>query len=76
MKKYEQILVEIDEETIKKFESIPRSKKEKSNWPEYKDALLLKYWPIKRHKDVADFLGYPVNTAKDRYEKLIRENRE
>lgn len=42
-------------------------------WTEEMDALLLKYWPVKRKIDVAEALGFSPNTCRARYRKLTRE---
>lgn len=39
-------------------------------WDKEKDAALLKYWPIKRHYDVARILGHSKDTCLNRYREL------
>lgn len=40
-------------------------------WTPELDAALLKFWPVKRKKDVAQILGRSVNVCRDRYQELI-----
>jgi len=70
-----EVKVEIDEETLKRFEALPQAGqyREGKVWNPQEDALLLRYWPIKRHKEVADLLGVCTNTALKRYRQLTRE---
>lgn len=63
------IEVEIDEDLIAQFEAIPPVKK-KADRSEKNKILLLKYWPEKRHEDVARLLGMSVKTAEAWYREL------
>lgn len=37
------------------------------------DAALLKFWPVKRHSDVARLLRVSENTARKRYRELCQK---
>ena len=62
-------IIEIDESLIAQFEALPGAAPQKEFTPE-KDALLLKYWPIKNHAEVAKLMGYSTNTCLKRYREL------
>lgn len=64
-----EIIVNIDESLIKQFESLPSALDKKEFTPE-KKALLVKYWPIKKHSEVANLLGFSVNTCLKYYREL------
>lgn len=68
-----QIKVEIDEETLKRFENLPKSGKSIAWRPtEEQKQLLLRYWPIKNHCAVAKQLGVSSNTALKCYRALCK----
>lgn len=39
-------------------------------WTPEEDAALLRYWPVKRHRDVCRTIGVSENTALNRYREL------
>jgi len=60
----DEIKVEIDEEILKAFDALPSAKgPAEIDWTPQKDALLLRYWPIKKHTEVARLLGVCSTTA-------------
>lgn len=65
--------INIDSDIIAKFESLPE-KQNQGSWTPEKDALLLKYWPIKKCDEVANLFGKSVTACRDRYTKLSRRN--
>ena len=75
MSKSEPIEVEIDEATLAKFEALPAAGIGQNgyNWKSEEDALLLRYWPIKRKMDVSRLLGLNETTCRERYRWLTRE---
>ena len=40
---------------------------------EAEDKMILKYWPVKKHRDVARIMGACENTIRARYEELVSE---
>jgi len=64
------IIVEIDEETIAQFEALPAARAHSIMWTAQQDALLLKYWPIKRHTEVARLIGACQDSCRKRYGQL------
>ena len=42
----------------------------KRQFTEAEDKMLLKYWPTKKHRDVARIMGTCENTLRARYEEL------
>jgi len=73
-----EIKIEIDEETLRRFQELPDVKDSHPGWqptPE-QDALLLRFWPIKTHRSVAKALGVSYNTALRRYRELAGEKNE
>jgi hypothetical protein len=63
--------VEVDESVIKKFDSLPGAFG--SSFTDEQKALLLAYWPTKRHVAVAKCLGVSVDTALRWYRSLTEE---
>jgi hypothetical protein len=43
----------------------------KRTWTKEEDAILLEYWPKRKHDDVAKALGVCTDTALGRYRELI-----
>ena len=78
MSKSEPIEIEIDEEMLAKFEALPEGGIGRNgyNWTAEEDALLLRYWPIKRKMNVARLLGPNETTCRERYRWLTRETGE
>ena len=35
------------------------------------DAILMKYWGVKKQSDISRIIGYSVNTCRKRYRELI-----
>ena len=65
------IEIEIPADLRERLESLPDKTREPGiRWTAEMDAALLRYWPDKRHADVAKALGMSVNPALDRYRKL------
>jgi len=64
--------VTIDADLLADLEAMPVKKQQgiKYEWTEERDAILLKYWKIRNHRDVVKVLGCSVNTALDRYREL------
>lgn len=62
-------IIEIDESLMAQFESLP-GVSNRGSFTKEKEALLLKYWPIKQHADVARLLGFSSNTCLKRYREL------
>lgn len=61
--------VEIDPETVALFESMPDATI-RPTWTKEKEALLVKYWPIKKHAEVAKALDVSTNTALKKFREL------
>lgn len=56
------------------FDSLPDAKtSRKYRFTKEQDAALLKYWPMKKHEDVAQLLGVATQTALRRYRELTKE---
>lgn len=70
--KSSEIVVEIDEEA---FRNLPDSGPNAigKQWAEKEDQMLLKYWPIKKHSEVARLLQVSSTTALKRYRELTSE---
>lgn len=45
----------------------------KRRFTEAEDKMILKYWPTKKHRDVARIMGACENTIRARYEELVGE---
>lgn len=61
--------VEIDSSILEKFEALDDAVN-RNPWTEKKDKLLLMYWPIKKHEDVAKLLQLCTATCLKRYRQL------
>ena len=62
--------VEVSDEIIDRFERLEGGKV--SQWTAEKDALLMKYWPVKKRDDVAELLEIPRTTCANRYKYLMK----
>ncbi len=64
--------VELPQDLIDKMESLPKAGRgvQAYEFTPEQDAALLKYWPIKRHRDVAKALDISEATAIRRYRQL------
>ena len=71
MKSYDKIIVEIDQDIIDRFEALEEPKQVTGWWTPEREALLMKYWPIKRHAEVAKLLGKSDTTCRRKYEQLV-----
>lgn len=61
----------ISEEMLKQFEALPDVEIGKHfEWTPEKEALLLKYWKVKRQSDVCKLLGVTENPARKKYREL------
>ena len=61
----------ISEEMTKQLEALPDTAVGKHfEWTPEKDAILLKYWNVKKQSDVCGILGVTENPARKRYKKL------
>ena len=59
--------------SFEELENLPNSTvRKKYQFTEQQDEALLKYWPVKNHKEVARVLGMCANTARERYNELTR----
>ena len=64
----------ISEEMTKQLEALPDADVGKHfEWTPEKDAILLKYWNVKRQSDICELLGITQNPARNRYRKLTKE---
>ena len=64
----------ISEELAKQLEALQDSKIGKHfEWTPEKDAILLKYWNIKKQSDVCNILGVTENPARKRYKRLTSD---
>jgi hypothetical protein len=64
--------VAIDADLLAALERAPDKKNQglKYEWTPEKDAILLKYWETRLHRDVCRVLRCSVNTAIDRFRLL------
>lgn len=63
--------VELD---FAEFEELPDANASKALvFSDVMDAALLKFWPVKRHADVARILRVSENTARRRYRELCQK---
>jgi len=64
--------IKISKELEEAFDALPDGGpfKPAKEWTAEEDAILLKYWPIKKHSAVAIQLGVAENTARKRYREL------
>lgn len=63
--------VEVDASLIARMEGLPEAGfTKKELFTEEMDALLLTYWPVKRHLEVAKCLGVSKDSALKRYREL------
>jgi len=64
--------VEIPPDLEALFDALPEGGKSNpgKTWTPAEDAILLKYWPVKKHAAVAKQLGVSANTALKRYREL------
>jgi hypothetical protein len=72
MSKSEKVEITIPEDLQERLDALPN----KANpvwrvWTPEMDAALLKYWPIKRHIDVAKALNISAGIALKRYRELM-----
>jgi len=67
-KKIEKLDIIIDADLLSKFEDLPEFRG--VFFTAQMDTLILKYWPIKQHQDVARLLKISVGTAMKRYKDL------
>jgi len=67
--------VEISAEMAAKLEALEDAHPggPKHQWTAEEDAVLLKYWRIKRQVDVAELLGLDDNTCRYRYRDLMKQ---
>jgi len=63
-------VVEIDPKLLEVLDSLPDNTKRGHEWSEQEDAVLRKYWMIKRKDDVARVLGMDCNTCRKRYREI------
>lgn len=68
------VTVEVDADLVKRFEELPPGSDSRvgHQWTDEEDALLLKYWPVKNHQEIARILNVSATTALKRYRKLTR----
>ena len=73
---YGDITVEITEELERKLEALENTRigPARFPWTPALDAALLKYWPVKRHMDVAKTLGCSDVVALRRYRELTEKS--
>lgn len=65
------VAVIISEALQARLDALPEPRKvERKPWTPEEDAALLKYWPIKRHSDVAKALGRCENICRYRLDAL------
>lgn len=64
--------VEIPAEWLDQLEALEPTKPGNPGiiWTPEMDAVLLKYWPVKRQPDVAEILGVCVGVCRNRYRYL------
>lgn len=66
--------VELPEDVVAKLESLCSPGKKKMHvWTKEHDAILLRYWKIKRKVDVAKVIGKTDKICRERYEYLMRK---
>jgi transcription initiation factor TFIIIB Brf1 subunit/transcription initiation factor TFIIB len=70
------VSVDIDTALLERLESLPDKQTGRGGhaWTEQEDAILRRYWPIKRQSDVAKVLGMSQDTCRKRYRELVDEN--
>ena len=68
----------ISDELLQQLEALPKavSGKPKSLFTPEEDAILLKYWGVKRQVDICKIIGKCVNACRDRYLVLTGDNYE
>lgn len=67
----EAVAVDIDPRMLEELDALPDSRGVlRHEWTPEQDAVLLKYWTVKRQVDVARVLGMCTNSCRDRYREL------
>lgn len=64
----------IPDDLLKKLEAMPNKRNNRfCEWKDWEDAILLKYWYVKRQKDIAETLGRAINICRDRHQLLTEK---
>lgn len=64
----------IPDDVLKQLDALPNIRNSKAyEWKDWEDAILLKYWYVKRQKDIAAMLGRCINVCRDRYQLLTEK---
>lgn len=66
------VKVNIDPATLERLEALEdaQSGARRHQWTDEEDAILLRYWPVKRKEEVAAILGYGQEMCRRRYREL------
>lgn len=67
--------VQISDDMLAKIEQVRETKpgKPRRQFTPEEDAILLKYWPVKNHDELAQVLGCSTTLALRRYRELTKD---
>lgn len=67
----EEVVIEVPTDLFERLEALPgKNDRRGTVFTKEMDQAILKYWPVKIHRDVAKALGLAPNTVLERYRFL------
>ena len=70
--KYEAIVIPEDIKTKLDGMSNNNNRGRRAPFTPVQDKILLEYWDVKKHYEIAELIGYHVDTCRKRYQELTR----